>query len=146
MTAREDLIIQAKDIQQKLPKLALRLTQSFEASAKCDFSNPSSEELMILESLTARFERALDILVRSFFRILDLVEDSTEGTIVDVLNRAEKRGIIENASDFLELRYKRNVIAHDYLDVEALTMAAFVREKTSELLKALARAQEYPIR
>ncbi len=105
----------------------------------------SSQEIREFEALTARFERALDIFVRAFLRSLDEWDDTAGGTLIDVLNRAEKRGIIESSDDFVELRHRRNKIAHSYLEIEALEMASFVRDNAQKMIQALRRGQNYQL-
>jgi uncharacterized protein YfbU (UPF0304 family) len=146
MMAREELALEARDVQRKLGKLAQRLAESNEACKAISLGDPSAEELMRLESLSARFERGIDIFVRTFLRILDTLEGTEGGTIIDVLSRSERRGFIQSADEFYDMRHNRNRIAHEYLDVEALEMASFVRDKTPALLDALRLGTQYNIR
>ena len=69
-----------------------------------------------LESLTARFARLSDLLVQQVFRIEDAVEGYDEGTPVDRLNRAEKRGWIDSAETWRDIRALRNRISHQYAE------------------------------
>ncbi len=143
MTEREALLFRATEQTRKLDLLAARLEESLTICLPFDLDTVSSSEIRELEALTARFERALDIFVRAFLRTLDELEDTKGGTIIDVLNRAEKRLLIDSADDFVEMRLRRNRIAHSYLEVESLEMAAFVRENASKLIAALRRGQNY---
>src|SRR5262245_14706280 len=54
------------------------------------------------EALTSRFARLCDLLVQRLFRTLDQVELTDEGTVLDRLNRAEKRGLIASADEWRE--------------------------------------------
>jgi hypothetical protein len=146
MSDRETLLIEAEKLKGKLGKIASRLLESYDICKSLDISNPTDSTLRELEALSARFERALDVLVRAFFRVVDKLELTDEGTILDALNRAEKRGLISSAQLFRDLRLKRNVIAHEYLDDEAAQMAATILEKTPAVLEALKRGQAYVIR
>ena len=75
----------------------------------------SVEQRESCEALTSRFARLSDLLVQRLFRTLDQVELADDGTILDRLARAEKRGIIAAVEEWRELRGLRNQIAHDYL-------------------------------
>ena len=67
------------------------------------------------EALTSRFARLNDFLLQRVFRTLDQIELADDGTALDRLQRAEKRGLISSAERWRELRLLRNAIAHDYL-------------------------------
>lgn len=67
------------------------------------------------EALTARFSRLSDFLFQRIFRTVDQIELQDEGTGIDRLNRMEKRGIINSAGEWREIRELRNSIAHEYL-------------------------------
>lgn len=80
-----------------------------------DFSVAISlEQAEILEALTSRFARLADILVQKLFRAIDVLELTDEGSLIDRFNRMEKRGIVTNAQELIEIRKLRNRIAHDY--------------------------------
>lgn len=72
------------------------------------------DELESFEALTGRFARLSDMIIQKAFRTIDIVELEDAGTVRDRINRAEKKGIIENASEFVEIRILRNEIAHEY--------------------------------
>ena len=52
----------------------------------------TEEESDDLETLTSRFARVSDILIQKAFRSIDAVEFENKGTLIDVVNRAHKRG------------------------------------------------------
>lgn len=83
------------------------------------FENPlhaeiTAEQSQILEALTARFARLADILTQKVFRAVDALELTDEGSLLDRFNRMEKRGIVANAEELVEVKRLRNRIAHDY--------------------------------
>jgi hypothetical protein len=80
------------------------------------------EQLEILEALGARFARLSDMLVQKLFRAVDALELIDEGSIIDRLNRMEKRGVIAKTEDWVEIRQIRNQIAHDYVLKDLLTL------------------------
>lgn len=71
------------------------------------------EELERLESLTSRFARLADLLIQRIFRLIDEIELTGTGTLLDRIYRAEKRGWVE-ASEMIKIRELRNLIAHEY--------------------------------
>ena len=74
----------------------------------------SEEEMESLEALTSRFSRLSDIIIQKVFRSIDILDLDDEGTVRDRINRAEKKGIIKSADDFIDIRILRNEIAHEY--------------------------------
>lgn len=72
------------------------------------------EELESYEALTSRFVRLSDLVVQKVFRYLDAYELEESGTVRDRINRADKRGVISSAQDFVHIRMLRNEIAHEY--------------------------------
>jgi hypothetical protein len=53
----------------------------------------SLEELERLESLTSRFARLADLLVQRVLRLIDDLELSPRDSVLDRIQRAEKRGL-----------------------------------------------------
>ena len=98
-----------------LAKSTQLLTGSYE---KCrnigEKSDYSASELEAFEALTARFSRLSDLLLQKIFRLIDALELVDEGTILDRINRAEKRGIVISAQQYKKLRLLRNTIVHEY--------------------------------
>lgn len=76
-------------------------------------------ELANAEAFTGRFARAVDLLVNKVLRSLDRMELENEGTLLDVVNRAEKRGFVNHADELREMKSIRNMIAHDYAGAKA---------------------------
>lgn len=72
------------------------------------------DELERLESLSSRFARLSDILTQKMMRLIDELELTPDGTLLDRIQRAEKRGWVESASHLLQIRELRNLIAHEY--------------------------------
>lgn len=74
----------------------------------------TDDELDDLEALSGRFSRASDILIQQVYRTIDEVELESGGSVLDRLNRAEKRGIIDSVREVREIRELRNSISHEY--------------------------------
>jgi len=103
----------------------------------------SLTELDHFEAFTSRFARLSDIVIQRVFRLIDRIELEDEGTVRDRINRAEKKGLIESADTFVQIRIVRNDIAHEY-HIEALRD---IYKKTLELspyiLDSVERIKEY---
>jgi len=79
-----------------------------------DLSDKTDEYLAAYEALTARYGRTVDILVNSVLRTIDIVEYVEAGTVIDIINRAEKRGFVETADELRAMKDLRNDIVHTY--------------------------------
>ena len=86
-------------------------------------------QLESVEAFSSRFARTVDLLVNKLLRSLDRVELRPEGTLLDVVNRAEKRGFVERATDLREMKDVRNFIAHDYAGAKTAEIFAYCREQ-----------------
>ena len=64
-------------------------------------------------SLTSRFARLADLLMKRFFRLIDEIELTGGGATLDRICRAEQRGW-ENAVELIKIRELRKPIAHEY--------------------------------
>ena len=95
------------------------------------------------EALTSRFARLCDLLVQRLFRTLDQVELADEGTMLDRLARAEKRGIITSVEEWRDLRELRNEIAHDYLIESSDRVLTEAHRRSSALLETVERLGAY---
>jgi uncharacterized protein YutE (UPF0331/DUF86 family) len=99
-----------------------------------------------VEAFSSRFARTVDLLVNKVLRSLDRMELLPQGTLLDVVNRAEKRGFIQRAADLREMKDLRNIIAHDYAGAKASEIFAYCREQKLALDAACDRAAEYATR
>ncbi len=86
-------------------------------------------QLESVEAFCSRFARTVDLLVNKVLRSLDRLELRPEGTLLDVINRAEKRGFVERAADLREMKDVRNIIAHDYAGARAAEIFVYCREQ-----------------
>ncbi len=104
---------------------------------------PGEDELVEWEALTARYARLVDLLTQRVFRAIDADELVDEGSLIDRLNRAEQRGLIDSAERWRELRLLRNQIAHDYVLESLERLFAEVRAAAPETIAALERVRDY---
>ncbi len=86
------------------------------------------EQLESAEAFTSRFARVVDLLVNKVLRSLDRVELRPEGTLLDVVHGAEKRGFVKRAGLLREMKEIRNAIAHDYAGSQLPEIFAYCRE------------------
>ncbi|RME50786.1 MAG: hypothetical protein D6796_02300 [Caldilineae bacterium] len=105
--------------------------------------NYQDEELDLFEALTSRFARVSDILLQKVYRSIDAVEFETGGTMIDVVNRAEKRGLIDSVDEIRTIRDLRNSIAHEYIGENLIPLFQDTLQYTPTLLKLVARVKTY---
>jgi len=103
----------------------------------------SYEQMDSFEALTSRFARLSDIVIQKAFRALDRLDLDDEGTIRDRINRAEKKGIIESADSFFDIRILRNEIAHEYKSEAIYSIFAKVLELAPVLIKSVGSIMSY---
>jgi uncharacterized protein YutE (UPF0331/DUF86 family) len=89
----------------------------------------TEQQLESAEAFTGRFARCVDLLVNKVLRSLDRMELNPEGTLLDIINRAEKRGLVGRAEELREMKDVRNMIAHDYAGARAAEIFAYCREQ-----------------
>lgn len=77
----------------------------------------TDQEFETWDGFATRFSRTSDLFLSKYIKAAVLKDDpGFDGTFRDYLNRAEKLKLIDNTSDWLEIRSLRNVIVHDYSD------------------------------
>ncbi|MCK9268514.1 MAG: hypothetical protein M0P14_07375 [Alkaliphilus sp.] len=100
-------------------------------------------ELDKFEALTSRFARTGDMLIQKIFRLIDILELERPGSVIDRINRAEKRGLISSAEIFKEIRYLRNDISHEYVPTAIEQIFEKVLEFTPYLIDSVNRVKKY---
>jgi len=102
-----------------------------------DLSTPenfSIEQFNQFENLCSRYARTIDFLVRKVFRCLDDVEFENQGTLIDVVNHAHKRGLFEDIESIRQIKDIRNEIVHEYLDDALQSVFSDVIKTAPELI------------
>jgi uncharacterized protein YutE (UPF0331/DUF86 family) len=89
----------------------------------------SEAQLESVEAFTSRFARSVDLLVNKVLRALDRLELKPQGTLLDVVNRAEKRGLVASAAQLREMKDVRNIIAHDYAGRKLADIFTYCRDQ-----------------
>ena len=80
----------------------------------------SVEEFGKFETLCSRYSRGIDFLIRKIFRSIDAFEFENQGTLIDTVNNAHKRGLIQDIEKLRIMKDVRNTIVHEYIE-EALS-------------------------
>ncbi len=75
----------------------------------------SFEESESIDSLTSKFARTSDIYTQKVIRSIWSLLKEPFTLFIDMMNQAEKYGVIRSADAMLEIREVRNNIAHEYL-------------------------------
>ena len=101
------------------------------------------EEFDKLENLASRYSRTTDMLVNKVLRSIDTVESEDIGTIIDIMNRAEKRGIVSSADLLHTIKDLRNNIIHEYKIAEITRFFEDVLKYTPFLLEIIKKVNEY---
>ncbi|NLH71738.1 MAG: hypothetical protein GX456_01635 [Verrucomicrobia bacterium] len=94
-----------------------------------DLRGASADQLECVEAFCSRFARTVDLLVNKVLRSLDRAELLSQGTLIDVVNRAEKRGFVERAEVLREMKDVRNIIAHDYAGAKLPEIFAWCKQQ-----------------
>lgn len=103
----------------------------------------SPEALEKVEALTSRFARVVDLLIHRVFRSIDFYELQEPGSLLDVANRAERRGLVDSVDWLREMKDARNRIAHDYTGERLPELLSFCQDEMSALLLACERTADH---
>ena len=91
----------------------------------------------------SRFARTADLLVNKSFRTLVAFELEDPGTLLDILQKAEKRRIIGSSANFRKIKQLRNMIVHDYAGEDLAESFTLCRQWTPELLEGIVGFEKY---
>ncbi|MCP4268007.1 MAG: hypothetical protein GY777_20960 [Candidatus Brocadiaceae bacterium] len=104
------------------------------------------EEYDAFETLSSRYARAIDLIVRKVLRTIDLVEFEQPGTLIDTVNRAERRGLVDNVNELRNMTDLRNEIAHDYIMSELVGTFGNILNQTPQVIALAQRIKDYAVR
>lgn len=105
--------------------------------------NYTVDEFGRFETLCSRYSRGIDFLVRKIFRTLDEYEFENQGTLVDVVNNAHKRGLFEDIEALRIMKDVRNTIAHEYIEDELTEVFEEVLLYTKALIHIINNTLKY---
>jgi uncharacterized protein YutE (UPF0331/DUF86 family) len=139
------------DVQQNLLKTLEQLDASVHwlerSFKKCSEiglkKNYSDDEYDAFETLSGRFARTADLIFSKVFRSIDVFEMSDGGTLIDAVNRAEKRGIVDGIEQVRMLRNLRNEIVHEYVPEDFKNIFDELLELTPNVLKIAENCKQY---
>jgi uncharacterized protein YutE (UPF0331/DUF86 family) len=127
-----------------LNKSAEWVQRSYEQTVRIEQKvNYTIEEFDKLENLTSRYARTADMLLNKVLRSIDTVELEDTGTVIDIMNRAEKRGIVSSAELLHTIKDLRNNIAHEYKITEITRFFSDVIKYTPLLLEIIQNVNVY---
>ena len=92
------------------------------------------EEFGRFETLCSRYSRTIDFLIRKIFRTLDAYEFENQGTLIDVVNNAHKRGLINDIDELRIMKDIRNTIVHEYIEEKLTEVFDEVLEYSQKLI------------
>ena len=74
---------------------------------------------------------------------MDEYEFENQGTLVDVVNNAHKRGLFDDIEKLRIMKDIRNTIAHEYIEDELASVFDEVLEYTAELINIINATLKY---
>ena len=95
------------------------------------------EEFGKFETLCSRYSRSIDFLIRKIFRTIDEYEFENQGTLVDVVNNAHKRGLVEDIDELRIMKDIRNTIVHEYIEDDLVEVFDEVLNYTQKLIEII---------
>jgi len=111
-----------------------------DSPATVDFS---IEQFNQFENLCSRYARTIDFLMRQYFRCLDDVEFENQGSLIDVVNNAHKRGLFLDIELIRQIKDIRNEIVHEYLDEALQSVFIDVLNTAPELIAIVRNTLKY---
>jgi len=112
------------------------LQRSFEQCQHIDVTKPlTAEQYDALENLSSRFARVVDILINKVYRAIDVAELLETGSLIDTINRAVKKGLLEDNQTARTLKDIRNEIVHEYVVEDLKNLQLDILRYTTILLE-----------
>lgn len=103
----------------------------------------SQKELDAFENLASRFARLNDIILQKILRSIHSMDLDDANTIRDSINLAEKKNIIEDAVEMIEMRELRNSIVHEYIPEVVKNIFIKSLKLTPSMLKNVELINQY---
>jgi uncharacterized protein YutE (UPF0331/DUF86 family) len=95
------------------------------------------EEFGKFETLCSRYSRGIDFLIRKLFRTIDQFEFENQGSLIDVVNNAHKRGLFENIDELRMMKDIRNTIVHEYIEDDLVDIFDEVFQYSEKLISLI---------
>lgn len=95
--------------------------QSFMPLSSKKYQNLTKDEVQDIDQYLFRFSKLQDTMGDKIFKVIIHKYEQSDAPIsfVDILNKLEKYGFIDDAKEWINLRKIRNIIAHQYDDEPA---------------------------
>ncbi len=103
----------------------------------------SLDEIGKFETLCSRYSRGIDFLIRKVFRTIDAYEFENQGTLIDTVNNAHKRGLFEDIEELRVMKDIRNTIVHEYIEENLIDIFQEVLEYTTKLIDIIENTISY---
>jgi len=101
------------------------------------------DEFGKFETLCSRYSRGIDFLIRKMFRTLDAYEFENQGTLIDVVNHAHKRGLFDDIDELRIMKDVRNTIVHEYIEDALTDVFDEVLEYSERLMQIMKNTLNY---
>lgn len=101
------------------------------------------EEFGKFEILCSRYSRGIDFLIRKIFRTIDEFEFENQGTLVDVVNNAHKRGLFDDIEELRIMKDVRNTIVHEYIEDDLVEVFDEVLLYSAKLIAIIENTLDY---
>ena len=137
---REKLLQDKKLLVKQLFWIQLSFDECLKIGIKKEYT---IEEFGKFETLCARYGRSIDFLIRKIFRTLDEYEFENQGTLIDVVNNAHKRGLFEDMNELRIMKDVRNTIAHEYIEDDLVEVFDEVLEYSEKLITIIQNTLNY---
>ena len=127
-----------------LASLNKNLERSYRLCTKIGIKDKyNDEEFDIFENLATRFSQVLNFILNRIFRDIDKIELENEGLLLEILERACKRGIIEEIDEVKDMKILNDELSQEYLikNLETLYKEALIY--TPKLLDYTAIIKNY---
>jgi uncharacterized protein YutE (UPF0331/DUF86 family) len=137
---KEKLINDKKLLEKQLFWIEISFNECSKIGIK---DNYSIDDFGRFETLCSRYSRGIDFLIRKIFRTIDEYEFENQGTLVDVVNNAHKRGLFEDVEKLRIMKDVRNTIVHEYIEDELVEVFDEVLEYTKSLIEIVNNTLKY---
>ena len=136
----EKLLADKKLLEKQLFWIDISFNECSKIGLKKEYS---VDEFGKFETLCSRYSRGIDFLIRKIFRTLDEYEFENQGTLVDVVNNAHKRGLFENIEELRIMKDVRNSVVHEYIEDDLVEVFEEVLFYTDKLLLIIHKTLKY---
>jgi hypothetical protein len=120
--------------------LAISHEECFSIGVKKEYT---VEEFGKFETLCSRYSRSIDYLIRKMFRTIDAYEFENQGTLIDTVNHAHKRGLILDIEQLRVMKDVHNTLVHEYIEDALQDTFDEVLEYSVVLMEIMKRTQHY---